>query len=55
MYPFDESSSDLRAFGIQSDGYRSVVDAACFKALTSLTNVLYGLTMILSHTHTHTP
>lgn len=46
-HALDESGPDLRTFGVQGNGYRSVLKAALSKALSGFTHILDGFSMVL--------
>lgn len=46
-HALDESSPDFWSLGVQSDGHRSVLQRSWHKALSCLTDILDGLSVVL--------
>jgi len=46
-YALNKSSPDLRAFSIQGNGHRSVLNATRSKTLSGFTDILDGFSMVL--------
>lgn len=46
-YALNKSGPDLRAFGIQGNGHRFVLNATSSKTLNGFTDILDGFSMVL--------